>query len=108
MSIWGVVRIAATKVPWGRVMENVPALMDMVQRAKGRLREQPAARGSADERLRALEEENLKLGKALVQSSETIKQLAKTVEVVTARQKMLMTATVISFLMALTSLLLWL
>lgn len=108
MSIWTVVRIAATKVPWGRVMENVPALMDMVGKAKTRLREQPAQRGSLDERLRILEEENLKLGKALLQSSETIRQLAKTVEVVTARQKMLMTATVVSFLMALTSLLLWL
>lgn len=107
MSVWTIVRIAATKIPWGRVMENVPAVVDMVGRAKGRLMGSPPAQIGQDERLRLLMEENLKLKKAIVETSDQLQQVAKTLEVVAARQKMLMIVTAVAFLAAVWSLLLW-
>lgn len=107
MSVWTIVRIAATKIPWGRVMENVPAVVDMVGRAKGRFMASPPAQIGQDERLRMLQEENLKLKKAIVETSDQLQQVAKSLEVVAARQKMLMIATAVAFLAAVWSLFLW-
>ena len=107
MSVWTIVRIAATKIPWGKVMENVPAVVDMVGRAKGRFMASPSAQIGQDERLRLLQEENLKLKKALVETSDHLQQVAKSLEVVAARQKMLMIATAVALVAAVWSLLLW-
>ena len=107
MSVWTIVRIAATKIPWGRVMENVPAVVDMVGRAKGRFMAPASAQFGQDERLRLLQEENLKLKKALVETSDHLQQVAKSLEVVAARQKMLMIATAVALVAAVWSLLLW-
>jgi len=107
-SILGVLKIAATKIPWSRVMENLPAVVDMVGRAKARLRVPASAPGTLEERLRSMEEENLRLGKALLQSTETLQQVAKSLEVVAARQKMLAIVTAVSLLTAIWSLCLWL
>jgi len=107
MSVWTIVRIAATKIPWGRVMENVPAVVDMVGRAKGRFMASSSAQIGQDERLRLLQEENLKLKKAIVETSDHLQQVAKTLEVVAARQKMLMIATAVALVAAVWSLLLW-
>jgi len=89
-------------------MENVPAVVDLVTRTKERFRVAGSAPHGVDERLRLIQEENLKLGKALLETTEHLQQLAKTLEVVAARQKMLAIASVVSLVTAICSLLLWL
>jgi len=99
-TIWGIAKIAATKIPWGRVMENIPAVVDLAGRAKGRLK----GGGAVEEQLRLLQEENRKLEKALLESSGHLQQAIKTLKVVLARQKMLMAGTLLSLVIAIASL----
>ena len=105
--IWGIVRTAATKVPWGRVVENVPAVVDFIGRAKGKFNVPASSQKDVEQRLRLLQEDNLKLGKALLETSDHLQAIAKNLEVVAARQKMLVLATVVSLLTAVSSLILW-
>ena len=105
--IWGIVKIAATKIPWGRVLENVPAAVEMMGRAKERFRGTPgSAHGSMEERVRLLQAENQKLEKALLQSSEHLQETIKTLRVVLARQKMLTLGTVLSLALSASALML--
>lgn len=100
-TIWGIAKVAATKIPWGRVMESIPGVVDM---AKERFRGHGAPHGDLATRVKILEEENLKLGKALLETSGHLQQSIRTLKVVLARQKMLMAVSAVSFLMALASL----
>lgn len=102
-TIWGIAKVAATKIPWGRVMESIPGVVDM---AKERFRGQGAPHGDLASRVRLLEEENLKLGKALLETSGHLQQSIRTLKVVLARQKMLMAVSGASFVMALVALVL--
>ena len=112
MGFWGIAKIAATKIPWGRVLENVPAVVELVGRrfrSQGTPESRPApepARLDHEERLRLLQEENLKLGKALIQMTQHQQEIAKSLEVVAARQKMLTIATALTFLLAVSALVL--
>jgi len=103
-AVWNVVRTAATKVPWGKVLENAPAVADLVGLAKGRKQPAPHA---LEEHLRSLHEENLRLTRKLAEASQTIQELTKAMEVVSARQKMVTVVSVVSLLAALGSLALW-
>ncbi len=105
-TIWGIAKVAATKIPWSRVMENMPAVVDMANRAKGRFMGQGAPRGDLETRLRFLEEENRKLDRALLETSGHLQQAIRTLKVVLARQKMLMGAALLSFGMAVAALVL--
>ena len=100
-TIWGIAKVAATKIPWGRVMENFPAVMDL---AKERFRPSGGPRGDVEARLRLLQEENQKLEKALLETSGHLQITIKTLKTVLARQKTMMAGTVVSLLMALASL----
>lgn len=101
-SIWGIAKIAATKIPWGKVMDNVPAVVELV---KDRLRAHASAPGGdLDERIRSLQDENLKLEKALLQTSDHLQEAIKTLKVVSARQKTLTMTTVLALLIAVSSL----
>lgn len=103
-TIWGIAKVAATKIPWGRVMENIPVMVDM---AKERFRGQGGApRGDVGSRLRELEEENRRLAQALLETSGHLQQSIRTLKVVLARQKMMMFGTFLSFAMALAALVL--
>ena len=103
--IWKIVKTAATAIPWGRVVENAPAVVDLVGRAKDRLRASPAQ--GLEAQLRSLQEENLKLADTLLKTSDHLEELTKALEVVAARQKMLTTATFVSLLIGISSLALW-
>lgn len=103
-TIWGIAKIAATRIPWGKVMQNIPAMADLAGRTKERLAASGASRGAVEDQLSLLQEENRKLEKALAESSNHLQQTVKSLKVVAARQKMLMAGTVLSFLMALVSL----
>ena len=100
-TIWGIAKVAATRIPWGRVMENIPAVVDMAERAKGRFR---GHGGDIEARLRQLQEENRKLEQALLETSGHLQQTIRTLKVVVARQKMLMIATAVSLLVAIAAL----
>jgi hypothetical protein len=103
--IWGVVRTVATKIPWGRVIENVPAVVDLVERAKDKF--SASTQNDLEEKLILLRDENLKLEKALLEISDNQQELANSLKVVLARQKKLAIATVVSLLIATSSLILW-
>lgn len=101
-TIWGIAKVAATRIPWGRVMENIPAVVDLAERAKGRFRGQGG--GEIEARLRHLQEENRRLEQALLETSGHLQQTIRTMKVVVARQKMLMSVTAVSLLTAIAAL----
>ncbi|WP_129125320.1 hypothetical protein [Geomonas oryzae] len=103
MSIWSVAKIAATKIPWGRVFENLPVVVEMANRAKGRFMGEGAA-SDLEARLQQLHEENRRLEKALLETSGHLQLAVKTLKVVMARQKVLMGATAVSLLVAIAAL----
>lgn len=99
MSIWSIAKIAATRIPWGRVMENLPMVADMASRAKGRFMG-AGSPGGMEARLHQLEEENRKLEQALLETSGHLQLTIKTLKVVLAREKMLMAGTGISVVLS--------
>ena len=103
--VWDMVRLAATNIPWGRVLENAPAVADLVARAKDRW--QGPSQSELEERLIALQQENRRLERALLETSDQVRELANTLEVVAARQKMLAVVTIITLAIAVFSLTLW-
>ena len=103
--IWGIAKTVATKIPWGRVVEHAPVMVDLVGRAKDRLR--GSSGGDLEERLIAIHDENLKLEKTLQETSRHLQELTNTLKVLSARQAKLSIATGISLLLAISSLLLW-
>jgi len=102
LSIWGIAKIAATKVPWGRVMQNLPVVADLASKARERF--MGPGHGSVEEQLRLLQEENRKLEKALLENSGHLQQTIKTLKVVAARQKVLMGVTALSLITAIAAL----
>ena len=104
--IWGIVKVAATRIPWGRVVENAPAVVDLVGRAKDRLT--ASSQDDLAERLKLIHEENQKLENVLLKTADHLQVLEKTLKVVADRQKMWAVTTVVALLMAVSSLALWL
>lgn len=104
--ILSILKTAATRIPWGKVVQNAPMVVDLVERVKDRLQNPPAQDLYTE--LKANREEHLKLADTLLQTNAEVEELKKALEVVAARQKMLMTITVISLLIALSSLIAWL
>jgi predicted nuclease with TOPRIM domain len=102
--VWTVLKMAATRIPWGRVVENAPAVVDLVGRARDRFK--PSV-DDLEERLQSIQAENLKLEKMLQATADHLQQITDTLKVVSARQKMLTICTVVSLLTAITALILW-
>ncbi|QWV93019.1 hypothetical protein KP004_17900 [Geomonas oryzisoli] len=103
MSVWSIAKIAATRIPWGRLMENLPVVVDMANRAKGRFMG-PGSPSGMEARLHQLEEENRKLEKALLETSGHLQLTIKTLKVVLAREKLLMAVAGISLLVSIAAL----
>jgi hypothetical protein len=102
--VWGMVKTAATKIPWGRVLQNAPAVVDLIGRAKESLQ---VPHSDLEERLGLIQEQNLKLEQTLLQTAEHLQELTKTLEVMAARQRLLSIGIVVSLLIAVSSLSLW-
>jgi hypothetical protein len=100
--VWKIVRTAASSIPWVSVVENTPALLDLVERARERFR--AGASHDMEEQLNALQEENLKLADTLLRTTNHLQEVTNTLEVVLARQKTLGVVTVISLLAAVSAL----
>ena len=103
--VWNIVRTAATKIPWGRLVENAPAVVDMMGRVKDHLK--APQQGDLYKELKLNREEHLKMADSLLQTTAEVERLKAALEVIAARQKMMMTATAISLLAALSALIAW-
>jgi hypothetical protein len=102
--IWGIAKAAATTIPWGRLVENAPAVVDLVGRAKERLK--ITSRDDLVEGMKLLQEENLKLERMLLEAATHLQKLEETLNLVAHRQKIWVITTVVALLMAISSLLL--
>jgi hypothetical protein len=100
--VWSILKTAATQVPWGRVVQNAPMVVDIVERVRERMGA-VSHHGVADE-LRVLREENIRLADGLQKSNEQLLAVTKTLTVVAARQKLLAVLTVLSLLAAVAAL----
>lgn len=103
--VWKLLKTAAGNIPWGRMVQNAPAVVDLVERVRERLAAGPHG---VHEELEAIREENIKLADSLLQTSAQVEDLRKALEVVIARQKMVAGIAVVSLLAALISLVGWL
>ena len=103
--IWDMVKLAATNIPWGRVLESAPAVADLFARARESW--QGPSQSELEERLLALQQENRRLEQALLETAGQLQELAKGLEVVVARQKMLLVVTIIALSIAVFALTLW-
>jgi hypothetical protein len=104
-AIWGMLKMVATKVPWGQVVENAPAVADLVARAKDRLR--GSSQNDLEEQLVFVYEKNVKLEKKLAETADQLTELSNTLQAVANRQKTLTIVAAISLLLAISSMLLW-
>jgi hypothetical protein len=104
-AIWGVIKLVATRVPWGRVVENAPAVVDLVARAKDRLK--GASQGELEEQLALIHQQNLMLEKTLSATADHLEELSKKLEAVSRKQKKLAIITVLSLMIAMLSVVLW-
>ncbi|GFO58375.1 hypothetical protein GMST_07000 [Geomonas silvestris] len=74
--VWSVLRQAATRIPWSKVVQNAPLVVDVLDRVKLRTRAGEAAQRSLDDQLHALAEENARLSADLLRTTLQLKQLA--------------------------------
>jgi len=81
--VWSVLRQAATRIPWSKVVQNAPLVVDVLDRVKSKVLVNEAAQRSADDRLRVLAEENARLSAELLQNTLQLKQLAARVSFMT-------------------------
>jgi hypothetical protein len=99
--LWGLIRTAAANIPWTKVAQNTPLLVDMLGKAKAKIRQQEVSQRNIDEQLRLLQEENARLSTDLQQTSLRLRLL-------TSRVATLSAVSVISLLCSLAALVLWL
>jgi hypothetical protein len=73
--MWSIVKAAVTRVPWSKVVQHAPAVVDALGRVKTRVRLQEAAQKDADDQLRLLVEENARLHGELNRLSKELQRL---------------------------------
>jgi hypothetical protein len=100
--VWKMVRTAASSIPWVSVVENTPALLDLVERARERF--QAVASHGLEDAMKELQEENLKLADSLLHTQNHLQEVTRTLEVVLARQKTLAVVSVVALVVAVSSL----
>ncbi|UFS68601.1 hypothetical protein LPW11_11810 [Geomonas sp. RF6] len=99
--IWGIAKVAARNIPWGRVAQHAPAVFDLVGQAKAR---RAPRRGEVAEKVLWLEEENERLAAALVETTEQLQTVARTLETVSSRQLLIGTVAAVSLVVGVLSL----
>jgi hypothetical protein len=97
--LWGLIRTAAANIPWARVAQNTPVLVDMLGKAKARIRQQEASQRDIDDQLKQMQDENARLSASLL-------QLSGKVQLLTSRVAMLTTIAVFALLCAVAALVL--
>jgi len=97
IGIWSVLKAAATKIPWTRVVQSAPVVVEALDRMKARVRLNEAAQKNLDDQLKYLVEENVRLSGELKQASFRLQKL-------TARVSLLTKLVLVSFLCAVAAL----
>ena len=97
---WGLLKTAATNIPWTKVAENAPLLVDALGKAKARIRLNESSQKNLEEHLKSLQDENARLAADLL-------QLSKKVQLLTSRVALLSKITGFSLLCAVAALVLW-
>lgn len=96
----GLLKTAATNIPWAKVAQNTPLVVDAFGKAKARLQQNEALQKDLEHHLKALHEENARLTSAVLQLSDKL-------QLVTSRVSLLSKISAVSLLLATASLALW-
>lgn len=100
-ALWGIAKVAARTVPWGRVAQHAPAVFDLLGQARAK---RPRSRDDIAEKLLWLEDENERLTRGLVETAEQLQVVAKTLETVLSRQLLVGTVAAVSLIVGVLSL----
>lgn len=99
--VWGVLRQAAIRIPWSKVVQNAPLVVDVLDRMKAKVKLNEAAQRSLDDQLKTLTEENIRLSSEVLQVSLRLQQL-------TARVSVLSRLCLLAIVFSIATLVLWL
>lgn len=97
---WGLLKTAAANIPWTKVAENTPLLVDVLGKAKARIRLNENSQKNLEEHLKSLQDENARLTTDLL-------QLSKKLQLLSSRVALLSKITGISLFCAVSALVLW-
>ena len=97
---WIFVKAAAANIPWARVAQSTPLLVDVLGKAKAKIMQQETSQRNLEERLKGLQDENARLTTALLQMSDKL-------QLVSSRLSLLTAVSGISLLCAISALVLW-
>jgi|GEM_PF-2470540 len=101
-ALWKVIKLAAGAIPWGTVVENAPAVVDLVARAKDKFK--GAGQDDVLERIAQLQEENQHVRLLLQQTGEHLQIVESRLLMLEARQRLLSVVAVLSLLAAVAAL----
>jgi septal ring factor EnvC (AmiA/AmiB activator) len=93
------IKTAAVNIPWSRVAQNTPLIVDMLGKAKAKIRQSESINRDFEDQLKLLQDENARLSTSLLQATDKIQRL-------TARVSMLAKVSGFSLLLALAALIL--
>lgn len=100
IGLLGIIKTAAEKIPWAKVAQNTPLVVDLLGKAKAQIRQHDASQRNLEEQVKSLHDENARLAAALLQLSDRL-------QLVTSRVSTLLKVSVVSLLFALSALVLW-
>ena len=100
IGLLGVIKTAAMNIPWAKVAQNTPLLVDMLGKAKAQIKQHDATQKNLEDQLKSLHDENAKLAATLLQLSNNVQSL-------TSRVSLLTKLTVFSLLLAISASVLW-
>ena len=96
----GIIKAAAANIPWAKVAQSTPLIVDVLGKAKAKLKLQEATQKELEERLKAVQDENARLTTALLHMSDKVQKL-------NSRVSLLTVISGISLLCAISALVLW-
>ena len=97
---WGLLKTAATYIPWTKVAENAPLLVDVLGKAKARIRLNESSQKNIEGHLKSLQDENARLATDLL-------KLTKKLQLLTSRVALLTKITGFSLLCAVSAVVFW-
>jgi hypothetical protein len=100
IGIWSIIATAAANIPWTKVVQSTPLLVDVFGQAKAKLKMNEASQRNVEDQLKMLHEENARL-------AATLSQLSVKVQLLNSRVATLTKLTVISLLCAISASVLW-
>lgn len=100
IGLLGFIKAAAANIPWTKVAQSTPVLVDMLGMARAKLKLQETSQKNLGDQLKLLQEENARL-------VTDLQRMSGKLQLVTSRVSILTKLTAVSLLLALSSLVLW-